>query len=184
VVSPGCDSVSIEAPPALSPGAADDPAAWEQLDVATLFEANLTKMHHHQSVSQWIRTWSFALTGLFLGSGYVVRESLALFVLAYLSVELILVIILLKDIEWHQGFWRYRDRARACEAYLLGNIDKETMRRQYLRATVPSRSTLLRDAFSVRKLITVSTDFVEAYLIIGLGSVPFVLTVAITNAPR
>lgn len=161
--------VTIEAPAALSPGAADRPAAWEQFDPATLFNANLTKMHHHQSVSQWIRTWSFALTGVVLGYGYVLRGSLALVLLAFASVELALVIILLKDVAWHQGFWRYRDRARACEAYLLGNIDGETMRHQYLQTSEPSRWTLLCDAFSPRKLVTVSTDFVESYLIIALA---------------
>lgn len=163
------DNVSIESPSALSPAAAEKPALWEQFDPVALFEANITKMHHHQATSQWIRTWSFAFTGFFLGYAYLLKNSVFLLLIAFVLVELILMVILIKDVGWHKPFWRYRDRARACEAYFLGNINRETLRREYLGASEPSRTALLRDAFSPKKLLTVSTDFVESYLMVGLA---------------
>jgi hypothetical protein len=163
------DKISLNPPKWLSSEIVGEQPVWDQLNPAELLAANLVKMHHQQATSQWIRTWSFALTGFFIGYASVFQESLLIQTFAFLAIELMLIIILLKDVEWHRMFWRYRDRARLCEAYLLGNIDKETMRGEYLAVVEPSRGTLLRDAFSPRKLVSVSTDFMESYLIVSLA---------------
>jgi hypothetical protein len=176
------ENISLNPPPWLSPEGADQAPVSEIFDAATLLEANLTKMHHQQATSQWIRTWSFAFVGFFLGYAYLIQDSIMLLLLAFLLVELILIIILLKDVGWHQMFWRYRDRARLCEAYLLGQIDQQTMRSRYLRAKEPARAALLRDAFSIRRLATVSTDFVESYLIVALACA-FIVQLIIVVVP-
>ena len=163
------DKISLKPPKWLSPEIVGEEPLWDQFNPAELLAANLVKMHHQQATSQWIRTWSFALTGFFIGYASVFQESLLIQTLAFLAIELMLIIILLKDVEWHKMFWRYRDRARLCEAYLLGNIGKEAIRSEYLAVAEPSRRTLLRDAFSPRKLVSVSTDFVESYLIVSLA---------------
>lgn len=163
------DKIALGPPHWLAPERGSDEPLWDQFDPVALLEANVLKMQHQQATSQWIRTWAFAFTGFFLGYAYLIQDSVILLLLAFVLVETILFIILLKDVEWHRMFWRYRDRARLCEAYLLGNVDRETCRREYLQAIEASRADLLRDAFSLRKLATVSTDFVESYLIVGLG---------------
>jgi len=140
----------------------------DEFNAAALFSANLAKMHHQQSSSLTIRVWSFALTGFFLGSNFLSSKRLAVAVASLVIAETILFLILIREIDWQRMFWRYRDRARACEAYLLGTIDRDTCRREYMEARDRTRAELARLAFDPMRLLTNSTDFIEVYLMIGL----------------
>jgi hypothetical protein len=140
----------------------------DEFDATALFNANLAKMHHQQSTSQNIRIWSFALTGFFLGSNFLSNQRLAVAIVALVIAEIVLLLILIREIDWQRMFWRYRDRARVCEAYLLGTVDRDSCRREYLEARDRTRGELVRLAFDPVRLLTNSTDFVEVYLMIGL----------------
>lgn len=153
--SPWFDNVAALAPAALDPVA--------------LLDANLQKMHHQQATAQNIRTWSFAFVAFLLGSTYFHDPRLEIAVTVFVIAELVLFVILLREIDWHRMFWKYRDRARVCEAYLLGMIDKARCREEYLRTEDVSRASLLRGAFSPRQIGTVTTDFVEVYLMLAVG---------------
>jgi len=138
----------------------------EVRDVPALLSANITKMHHQQTMSQGIRTWSFAFIGFLIGSNLIWNQSITASLSSFVLSELILLVILIREIEWQRMFWRYRDRARACEYYSVGIICKNDFVREYLGASNRSRKTLLWNAFSLKRLITISTDFIEVYFMI------------------
>jgi hypothetical protein len=148
----------------LDPAKANEEPLTDELNVSELARMNLSKMHQHQATSQWIRTWSFALTGAFIGYAYYPGKPMWFVAVWSIIMELVLFAILVKDVSWHSPFWRYRDRVRLCEAYFIGNLAKEDFRQEYLRVRGPSRRDLLRDAFSIKKLLLINSDFVEVYL--------------------
>jgi hypothetical protein len=140
----------------------------DEFNAAALLSANLAKMHHQQSISHNIRIWSFALTGFFLGSNFLYNPKWKVAITALAIAETILVLILFREIDWQRMFWRYRDRVRTCEAYLVGCITRDQCRREYLQAKDRSRSDLAKVAFDPVRLLTNSTDFIEVYLMIAL----------------
>ena len=158
--------ITIAPSPLLDPSNSDEPPLTDELNVPELSHMNLTKMHQHQATAQWIRTWSFAISGASIG--YVFAPGKPMWFVAVWSTILVFVLfaILVKDISWHCPFWRYRDRVRLCEAYFVGKLAKEDFRHKYLRVQAPSRRDLLRDAFSAKKLFLVDTDFIEVYLMV------------------
>jgi hypothetical protein len=142
----------------------------EEFNAAALLSANLAKMHHQQASSLNIRIWSFALAGFFLGSNFLYNPRLPVAVAALAIAEVVLALILFREIEWQRMFWRYRDRARSCEAYLLGCLTRDQCRREYLAAKDRSRADLAKIAFDPLRLLTNTTDFVEVYLMIALAA--------------
>jgi len=172
--------ISITPSPWLDPIAAADNPAIEELNVPALLTCNITKMQNHQVTCQWIRTWSFALIGAYFGYVFVHTYNIRMLVLISIGMELTIFAILMKDIGWHSPFWRYRDRARLCEAFLLGNLSKENFRSEYMLVTQPTKTTLLRDAFSLKKLVMFDIDFIKAYLMIVLA-VALIFRVLVKN---
>lgn len=138
-------------------------------DVPSLLQMNIAKMHHQQSTAQNIRTWSFAFTGFLLGSSYLFDKRLIVAATTFVITEIVLLVILLREIDWHRMFWKYRDLCRLCEGFLLGNVDPKDFKTSYINAMPWSRSMLLKGCFSPRQIFTATTDFVEVYLMIAVA---------------
>ncbi len=109
------------------------------------------------------------MTGFLLGSNFLFSQRLVVAASALVIAEVILLLILIREIDWQRMFWRYRDRARICEGYLLGMVDRDTCRREDCESKDRTRGELARIAFDPVRLLTNSTDFIEVYLMIGIA---------------
>jgi hypothetical protein len=127
-----------------------------EFDAAALLTANLGKMHHQQSISHTIRTWSFAFLGFLVGTAFLTSSTLVVSSTAFVVAEIVLFIILLRDLSWHGMFWRYRDRARACEECILGKVSTRECIERYNAAEDRTRINLLKSALTPKSVFGIA----------------------------
>jgi uncharacterized membrane protein len=136
--------------------------------LSTLWTVNITKMHFQQNVCFQLRNWAIAITGVVIPLMWAGTTNAEGRIWLHFLTIAIICLILDKDLRWHGPFFRYRNRARDCEAALLKTKSIQQVYFDYSYHQDRSPSELLREALQPDKVFTLQTDYIEIYLVLIL----------------